>query len=489
MLVDGVSASPLPPPPVMSPNATPPPQRRHRTPSGSGKVDVQLRQNLNELDNLLDDLNHAQQQAALRAQTASPTSHKSVSPGPPEVIRGTRGIDSSLLEEPMDHSTPVNRHVTHTVRTYRYDTRYGGDDGPHDHNGPHHDGPPSGPPARQSLPRQIQSTPPPRDHYPSEPRHLQPTPPPQMTTTTVRTYSYGSPNAPPPQTPPSRSRSIPRAPVHDSPSPARQIHRPYPDEDDDDRDGPTDPLMPGAPRRTTTTTVRTYTYQLPGSTPNGPGEPIQPIPAPPPPSEPLTYNVTPRQPPLQVTELKPQPTPQTTVVTYKFTTSSGGPQPGIPEPNDRSPRPFPVDDNDAPASSQQPPKRLDELMASFSDPNNLEPRKHPESHPVSPVRYTVEEKVASNPPIVEGNGVGPKPAAPEGKAAPSPERTKTKNIAGPPVYYPPGVELFAKKDEPIHASMKESEGASKGESKSGGGGAAVVPVCLPLCCAMPCVIM
>jgi hypothetical protein len=27
------------------------------------------------------------------------------------------------------------------------------------------------------------------------------------------------------------------------------------------------------------------------------------------------------------------------------------------------------------------------------------------------------------------------------------DRPKTKNIAGPPVYYPPGVELFAKKEE------------------------------------------
>jgi hypothetical protein len=29
------------------------------------------------------------------------------------------------------------------------------------------------------------------------------------------------------------------------------------------------------------------------------------------------------------------------------------------------------------------------------------------------------------------------------------DRAKTKNIAGPPVYYPPGVELFAKKDESL----------------------------------------
>ena len=27
------------------------------------------------------------------------------------------------------------------------------------------------------------------------------------------------------------------------------------------------------------------------------------------------------------------------------------------------------------------------------------------------------------------------------------DRQKTKNVAGPPVYYPPGVELFARKEE------------------------------------------
>jgi hypothetical protein len=102
----------------------------------------------------------------------------------------------------------------------------------------------------------------------------------------------------------------------------------------------------------------------------------------------------------------------------------------------------------------------------------------------------------------------------------------SKNISGPPVYYPPGHEMFAKKEESAAAwraqvsslknicrifdeieknciktllyyfqggyarangkYMYESESKSKSSSKSG---AAVVPVCLPLCCAMPCSIM
>lgn len=36
------------------------------------------------------------------------------------------------------------------------------------------------------------------------------------------------------------------------------------------------------------------------------------------------------------------------------------------------------------------------------------------------------------------------------------DRPKTKNIAGPPVYYPPGVELFAKKEESMAMQVSTS---------------------------------
>ena len=36
------------------------------------------------------------------------------------------------------------------------------------------------------------------------------------------------------------------------------------------------------------------------------------------------------------------------------------------------------------------------------------------------------------------------------------DRQKTKNIAGPPVYYPPGVELFAKKEESMAMQVSTS---------------------------------
>jgi hypothetical protein len=54
--------------------------------------------------------------------------------------------------------------------------------------------------------------------------------------------------------------------------------------------------------------------------------------------------------------------------------------------------------------------------------------------PPSPVRQRKIEPV--KPPVVQ------------------PERSMSRNIAGPPVYYPPGVEMFAKKDEPIHVSFQ-----------------------------------
>jgi len=43
------------------------------------------------------------------------------------------------------------------------------------------------------------------------------------------------------------------------------------------------------------------------------------------------------------------------------------------------------------------------------------------------------------------------------------DRPKTKNVAGPPVYYPPGVELFAKKEESMAMQVSTS---TKKETKN-----------------------
>ena len=97
----------------------------------------------------------------------------------------------------------------------------------------------------------------------------------------------------------------------------------------------------------------------------------------------------------------------------------------------------------------------------------------------------------------------------------------TKNVAGPPVFYPQGNEhqmhhieniilsfhksgdLFTKNKEDVKAREAElsaqgqyfsasyaaERGARSKEESGEKGGAAVIPICLPLCCAAPCVIM
>ncbi|OWR53131.1 hypothetical protein KGM_214496 [Danaus plexippus plexippus] len=87
----------------------------------------------------------------------------------------------------------------------------------------------------------------------------------------------------------------------------------------------------------------------------------------------------------------------------------------------------------------------------------------------------------------------------------TPPVATSKNVQGPAVYYPPGHTPFAKKDNPVggyqssammqgggaYASgrgMYEYEAGSRSKEKHTEKKTAV-PICLPLCCAMPCVIM
>ncbi|ETN62005.1 hypothetical protein AND_006312 [Anopheles darlingi] len=188
--------------------------------------------------------------------------------------------------------------------------------------------------------------------------------------------------------------------------------------------------------------------------------------------------------------------PPPTTVTYKYSsTTTNATRNLYPPPAEREPllQPFPTDGTDRSDIDGNPPKRLDDLMATFGEDGQI----------------TYQSKVI-NTSQTDGNGVGPQrgpvlngtgPKAIEEpadqKAAQS--QLASKNIAGPPVYYPPGHEMFAKKEmeasgwrsqgEYAKASgmyKYEAESKSKSSSKSG---AAVVPVCLPLCCAMPCTIM
>lgn len=184
------------------------------------------------------------------------------------------------------------------------------------------------------------------------------------------------------------------------------------------------------------------------------------------------------------------------------------------------PRPFPTSVGD-----QQPPKKLDDLMATISDgtPQPQYPHHQPDRYSETNVhRYTTHHTSSHNHTMNDdstrhliGNGhpSGP-PKTPEptktvhhidelkDKDAEREKliaRDESKGVAGPPVYYPPGVELFCKKEESMmqkeeggakYKAMAKYEYEAKSKSKhTESSGKAVVPVCLPVCCAMPCSIM
>ncbi|CAH2060546.1 unnamed protein product, partial [Iphiclides podalirius] len=175
------------------------------------------------------------------------------------------------------------------------------------------------------------------------------------------------------------------------------------------------------------------------------------------------------------------------------------PSPGpFPRPHTPSspPAPFPRPHTPSPAE-QQPPKRLDDLLADF-----------PEARfPTQPdgVRRRVEANARETRDTSHSHaGPGPTPSS-----GPTPTPTgklvaagASKNVAGPAVYYPPGHTPFAKKEAAgyqasamqgggAYASgrgMYEYESGARSKQKHSEKTTAV-PVCLPLCCAMPCVIM
>ncbi|EAA11470.5 AGAP006184-PA [Anopheles gambiae str. PEST] len=187
--------------------------------------------------------------------------------------------------------------------------------------------------------------------------------------------------------------------------------------------------------------------------------------------------------------------PPPTTVTYKYSsTTTNATRNLYPPPAEREPllQPFPTDGIDRNDLDGNPPRRLDDLMATFGEDGQI----------IYQSKVTSQTDSGPGPkrPSPERNGTGPKPIddTVDQKSAPN-QSSSSKNIAGPPVYYPPGHEMFAKKEmeasgwrsqgEYAKASgmyKYEAESKSKSSSKSG---AAVVPVCLPLCCAMPCSIM
>ncbi|XP_014486926.1 PREDICTED: soluble scavenger receptor cysteine-rich domain-containing protein SSC5D isoform X2 [Dinoponera quadriceps] len=188
-----------------------------------------------------------------------------------------------------------------------------------------------------------------------------------------------------------------------------------------------------------------------------------------------------------VTTYYPQQSTQPGTTVYKFsnTTTTIPPKKNADDHEVLLPKPFPTGVQVSPTkpitNGEGPPKKLEDLMASFSDSErevleDIEKQERQKKKESSAVKKEVDF-VPHTPPKV-----------------------KSKNVAGPPVYYPPGSAEFTKKEE-SSAAMSQSggewqkasgkyeyEASSKSKSKSSKGGA-VVPVCLPLCCALPCVIM
>ncbi|XP_017466441.1 PREDICTED: nuclear pore complex protein DDB_G0274915 isoform X1 [Rhagoletis zephyria] len=164
-------------------------------------------------------------------------------------------------------------------------------------------------------------------------------------------------------------------------------------------------------------------------------------------------------------------------VTYKYTSSSTtnkrrGPDSPYGSPSTTSqPAPFPVDGVEYPVKSS-PPQKVDDLMQSFGQVESVD-----NTDLSTPRKREIETAVA----------------------APS-QHIPTVNKAGKEVYYPPGHDMMITKREEMSAGsaaggrwakgsgMYEYESGYKSKSKTKQGGA-MVPICLPLCCAMPCSIM
>ncbi|XP_025415982.1 uncharacterized protein LOC112687474 isoform X2 [Sipha flava] len=172
--------------------------------------------------------------------------------------------------------------------------------------------------------------------------------------------------------------------------------------------------------------------------------------------------------------------------------------------------PFPRDEADTPGL-QNPPKRLDDLMASFGDRtdyttyhnnreyhsnvNNYQSKTNEHENNKAVAEYTIPIKK----PYSETQT--PEHKTPE-KLTEVKEAEVTQSIAGPAVFYPPGSTTFVKKEEVMQQQGQSGQGQMKAKAKGmykykskskskekSSSGATMVPVCLPMCCAMPCVIM
>jgi len=167
----------------------------------------------------------------------------------------------------------------------------------------------------------------------------------------------------------------------------------------------------------------------------------------------------------------------------------------------RSPSPQPTavpfpSSSARPPTPQMPPKRVEELMSEFQEFDST----HGGSVSPAPAPFSVRPAAQ---PRQHGHVTVTELEDEPPKLQPSPPRKPAASTPGPDVYYPPE---FANTSPPAVVATQEvhpvADGGSLALERKGrrekerrreeGGdkqGAAVIPICLPLCCAAPCVIM
>ncbi|XP_071551136.1 uncharacterized protein [Panulirus ornatus] len=261
--------------------------------------------------------------------------------------------------------------------------------------------------------------------------------------------------------------------------------------------GPAEPTQPGHPGHpgsisiTINKTTTTHTTHS-GGYPDGPNVPdgssdVPPVTSTPYPSRGRSVSPEPHSPGSNV----PQ---HVTYVTHVTRSSHSDSLDRVRRPKHET-LPFPDTSPIRSSGDNKIPRRVDDLMNSFSDS---------EDGPTTP-SHSPHRDPTDHEPLLPHNAQVSVRAEADAKAAAAAEaeskRELTKNKAGPPVYYPPGHELF---HETMH-TMTLKEGHRRGKAKwrmeraSGykesssssetKGGVAMVPVCLPLCCGAACVIM
>ncbi|XP_068247122.1 LOW QUALITY PROTEIN: uncharacterized protein [Palaemon carinicauda] len=276
--------------------------------------------------------------------------------------------------------------------------------------------------------------------------------------------------------------------------------------------GPTDPGQ-GHPGSISITINKTTTRTTHTGYPGEPGRPYSPNDGPPVTSTPYPSrgrSVSPERPPVTNA-------PQHITYVTNIRSSHSDSLERVRRPRNDT-LPFPDTSPIKGSNDGKIPRRVDDLMTSFSDSehyirrsvNEMTLRKH------SPIPRKDEDGPGNGPtprgprrdpadeePLLPQNNQIAVRAEADAKAAAeaTQKRELTKNKAGPPVYYPPGHELF---HETMHTmTLKESgrrgkakwrmerasgykESSSSSETK---GGMTMVPVCLPLCCGAACVLM